>query len=348
MFRFANPEYLNLLILLLFLAVVYIYSNIKRSRKLNIYGDPELITQLMPEMSVARPKIKFWTMFLSIALICFLLARPQFGSRQETVVRSGVETIIALDVSNSMLADDVAPNRLEKSKRIVSNLVDQFKDDKLGLVIFAGEAYVQLPITSDFVSAKIFLSSISPNLISRQGTNIKDALDLSMKSFTPNEGMGKAIILITDGENHEGGAVESAKKAAENGFKVYVLGIGSHSGSPIPASDNSGGFRKDKSGNVIVTRLNEKMCQEIAVAGNGSYFYVDNSNSAEKALQKEIDKLAKKDIESTVYTEFDEQFQVIAWATLILLVIEMLISNSRNPILSRIKLFRLNNLSGKE
>lgn len=347
MFRFANPEYLNFLTILPILVAVYIFSNIRRYKNLKKYGDPVLLAQLMPDMSKARPKIKFWIMFIIIALCCFLLARPQFGSRQETVTRSGIEAIIALDISNSMLADDVAPNRLEKSKRIISNLVDQFRDDKIGLVVFAGEAYVQLPITNDFISAKVFLNSISPMLVSRQGTNIKDALTLTMKSFTPREDVGKAIILITDGENHEDGAVEAAREAAEKGYKVFVLGVGSPSGSPIPGSGD-GGFRKDKSGNVIVTRLNEKMCQEIAVAGNGSYFYVDNSNSSEKALQKEIDKLARNDIETTVYTEFDEQFQIIAWMVLILLVIELLTSNSRNPLFSRIKLFRFNNLSEKQ
>ena len=339
MFKFANPEYLYLLALVPVLVALHIFSNIRRRRKLVEYGDEELLARLMPDASVSRPNIKFWLLFASFILSCFLLARPQFGSKQETVNRKGIETVIALDISNSMLADDVTPNRLEKSKRIISNLVDQFKDDKVGLIVFAGDAFVQLPITSDFISAKVFLNAISPNLITRQGTDIKTAIELATRSFTPNEGVGKAIIVITDGENHEGGAVEAAEAAAKNGYVVYVMGVGLPSGSPIPG-DRRGEFRRDKDGNVVVTRLNEEMCRNIASAGNGAYFYVDNSNAAEKALQKEIDKLAKADIETTVYTEYDEQFAIIAWMILVILLLETFICESRNPRLKKFSLFK--------
>jgi Ca-activated chloride channel family protein len=339
MFKFANPEYLYLLALVPVLVILHLFSNIRRRRKLAEYGDETLLAQLMPDASVSRPNIKFWLLFAAYTLSCFLLARPQFGSKQETVTRKGIETVIALDISNSMLADDVAPNRLEKSKRIISNLVDQFKDDKVGLIVFAGDAFVQLPITSDFISAKVFLNTISPALITRQGTDIKTAIELATRSFTPNEGVGKAIIVITDGENHEGGAEEAAKAAAEKGYMVYVMGVGLPTGSPIPG-ERSGEFRKDKEGNVVMTRLNEEMCRKIAAAGNGAYFYVDNSNAAEKALQKEIDKLAKADVETTVYTEYDEQFAIIAWMILVLLIIEVFICESRNPRLRHFSLFK--------
>lgn len=339
MFKFANPEYLYLLALVPVLVVLHIVSNIRRHRKMTEYGDEELLSRLMPDVSSVRPNIRFWLLFSAYTLCCFLLARPQFGSKQETVTRRGIETVIALDISNSMLADDVAPNRLEKSKRIISNLVDQFKDDKVGLIVFAGDAFVQLPITNDFISAKVFLNTISPGLITRQGTDIKQAIELASRSFTPNEGVGKAIIVITDGENHEGGAVEAAQAAAEKGYMVYVLGVGLPSGSPIPG-DRKGEFRKDKDGNIVVTRLNEEMCRNIAAAGKGVYFYVDNSNAAEKALRKEMDKLAKADIETTVYTEYDEQFAIIAWMILIVLLVEILVCDSRNPRLKKFNLFK--------
>ena len=339
MFKFANPEYLYLLALVPVLVALHVFSNIRRRRKLTEYGDQELLSQLMPDASASRPNIKFWLLFAAYTLSCFLLARPQFGSKQETVTRKGIETVIALDISNSMLADDVAPNRLEKSKRIISNLVDQFKDDKIGLIVFAGDAFVQLPITSDFISAKVFLNTISPALITRQGTDIKTAIELATRSFTPNEGVGKAIIVITDGENHEGGAEEAAKAAAEKGYMVYVMGVGLPSGSPIPG-ERSGEFRKDREGNVVITRLNEEMCRKIAAAGGGAYFYVDNSNAAEKALQKEIDKLAKADVETTVYTEYDEQFAIIAWMILVILLFEIFICESRNPRLRNFSLFK--------
>lgn len=341
MFKLADPEYLYLLVLVPVLVALHVFSNIRRRKKIREYGDPQLLSQLMPDASESRPNMKFWLLFTAYAICCFLLARPQFGSKQETVTRRGIETVIALDISNSMLADDVMPSRLEKSKRIVSNLVDQFKDDKVGLIVFAGDAFVQLPITSDFISAKVFLNTISPSLISRQGTDIREAIELATRSFTPNEEVGKAIVVITDGEDNEGGAVEAAKAASEKGYLVYVMGVGSPSGSPIPG-ERSGEFRKDKSGNVVVTRLNEDMCRQIAAAGNGAYFYVDNSNAAEKALQKEIDKLAKSDVETTVYTEYDEQFDILAWMILVLLIAEIFICESVNPKLRGFRLFKMN------
>ena len=340
MFRFANPDFLYLFFLLPVLVGVYLYYNYRRRQNIRKYGDPALLKELMPTISKYRPDVKFWLTFSALALTIFMLARPQFGSKMETVKRSGVEAVIALDISNSMLAEDVTPSRLEKSKKLISRLVDTFNNDKVGMIVFAGEAFTQLPITSDYVSAKMFLESINPNLISTQGTDIGAAIRLAMKSFTPNEGVGRAIIVITDGENHEGGALEAAKEAAEKNMQVFILGVGSPDGSPIPVERGRNDFRKDKDGNVIVTRLNEQMCQEIAKAGNGMYIRVDNSNSAEKILNEEIGKMAKKDVESQVFTDFDEQFQVLAWLVLILLVVEMLILERKNPLFKNIRLFK--------
>ena len=340
MFRFGNPESLYLLAILPLLLGFYFYSNYHRVQRIKKYGDPELLKQLMPDVSSARMAWKFWLSFIAIALIVFVLARPQFGSKMETVKRSGIETVIALDISNSMLAEDVQPNRLEKSKKLVSKLVDSFTNDKVGMIVFAGQAFTQLPITSDYISAKMFLDAIDPSLIASQGTDIGGAINLAMRSFTPKEGVGRAIIIITDGENHEGGAEEAARAAAEKGMQVYVLGVGSPEGSPIPSGTRANDFRKDKEGNVIVTRLNEQMCQQIAQAGKGMYIRVDNSNSAQRLLQSEIDKLAKADVETTVFTEFDEQFMVVAWIALIVLVLELLILERKNPLFKNIRLFR--------
>ena len=340
MFRFANPDFLYLFFLLPVLVGVFLYFNHRRRQNIRKYGDPALLKELMPTVSKYRPDVKFWLTFSALALTIFMLARPQFGSKMETVKRSGVEAVIALDISNSMLAEDVTPSRLEKAKKLISRLVDTFNNDKVGMVVFAGEAFTQLPITSDYVSAKMFLESINPNLISTQGTDVGAAIRLAMKSFTPNDGVGRAIVVITDGENHEGGAIEAAKEAAEKNMQVFILGIGSPDGSPIPEERGSNHFRKDKDGNVIVTRLNEQMCQEIAKAGNGMYIRVDNSNSAEKILNEEISKLAKTDVESQVFTDFDEQFQALAWLVLILLVVEMLILERKNPLFKNIRLFK--------
>ena len=339
MFRFGEPIYLYLLLIIPLLVVFYIFTNYRRRKKLRQYGDPELMAHLMPNVSKYRPDVKFWLVTVALAMVIFMLARPQFGSKMETVKRQGVETVVALDISNSMLAQDVTPSRLEKSKKLVSRLVETFNNDKVAMIVFAGEAFTQLPITSDYISAKMFLETISPSLITTQGTDIRGAIDLAMKSFTQNEGVGRAIVLITDGENHEGGAVEAAQQAAEKGVRVFVLGVGSPDGSPIPV-EGTNDFRRDKDGNVVVTKLNEQMCQEIAKAGNGMYVRVDNTNNAERALNAEINKLAKADVETQVYTEFDEQFDVLAWLALILLAVDVMLLNRKNPLFKNVKLFK--------
>ena len=339
MFRFEEPTYLYLLLLLPFLEAFYLYSNYRRRKAIRKFGDPVLMAQLMPDVSKYRPDVKFWLVFAAIGLFAVLLARPQFGSKLETVKRQGVEVMIALDISNSMLAQDVQPSRLEKAKRLVAQLVDKMENDKVGMIVFAGDAFTQLPITSDYISAKMFLESINPSLISKQGTAIGAAINLATRSFTPQEGVGRAVIVITDGENHEGGAVEAAKAAAEKGIQVSVLGVGMPDGAPIPV-EGTNDFRRDRDGNVVVTRLNEQMCQEIAQAGDGIYVRVDNSNAAQKVIAQEINKMAKADVETQVYTEFNEQFQAVAWIILLLLLAEMLILERKNPLFRNIHLFK--------
>lgn len=338
MFRFEEPAYLYLLLLLPLLVAFYLYSNYRRRKAIRKFGDPILMAQLMPDVSKYRPDVKFWLVFAAIGLFTVLLARPQFGSKLETVKRQGVEVMIALDISNSLLAQDVQPSRLQKAKRLVAQLVDKMQNDKVGMIVFAGDAFTQLPITSDYISAKMFLESIDPSLISKQGTAIGAAINLAARSFTPQEGVGRTVIVITDGENHEGGAVEAAKAAAEKGIQVNVLGVGMPEGAPIPI-EGTNDYRRDREGNVIVTRLNEHMCQEIAQAGNGIYVRVDNTNGAQKAISQEISKMAKADVETQVYTEFNEQFQAVAWIILLLLLAEMLILERKNPLFRNIHLF---------
>ena len=338
MFRFEEPTYLYLLLLLPVLVVFYTYTNYRRRKAIREFGDPELMASLMPDVSKRRPDIKFTLILLSVALFAVLLARPQFGSKLETVKRQGVEVIIALDISNSMLAQDIQPSRLEKAKRLISQLVDKMEQDKVGLIVFAGDAFTQLPITSDYISAKMFLESINPDLITRQGTDIGAALTLANRSFTPQEGVGRTIILITDGENHEGGVEQAIKTLTDKDIQINVLGIGSPEGSPIPV-ENSRDFRRDKDGNIVVTKLNEQMCQELAKAGNGVYVRVDNTNTAQRAIQQAIDKLAKADIETQVYSDYNDQFQAVAWVLLLLLIIELLIMERQNPLFNRIHLF---------
>lgn len=340
MFRFADPTYLYLLIILPFIAAFYLYSNLKRRKAIKKFGDPELMAQLMPDVSKYRPDVKFWLVFSALALTIVLMARPQFGTKAEKVKRSGVEVIIALDISNSMMAEDITPSRLQKAKMVVSKLVDELDQDKVGMIVFAGDAFTQLPITSDYVSAKMFLETTTPELITRQGTAIGAAVDLAARSFTPQKGVGKAIVLITDGENHEEGALEAVKAAEKKGIVVHVLGVGSLDGSPIPVAGSSN-FRKDRQGNVIITKLNEGMCKELSAAGKGIYARVDNTNSAQKALISAIDDMAKSDMESSVYSDYDEQFQGVAWIILLLLIVDLLLLERKNPLFKNIKLFKI-------
>ena len=338
MFRFEDPTYLYLLILLPVLIAIRMLGLRKRKKQLAKFGDPALLKHLMPDVSRTRREVKFWLMFAIVALLIIMLARPQMGTKINQEQRNGIEVIIALDISNSMKAEDVAPSRMGKSKMLIENLVDNFTNDKIGLVVFAGDAFVQLPITSDYVSAKMFLQSIDPSLIAIQGTNLAEAIELSAKSFTKQENIGRAIIVITDGEDHEGGATEAAEKAKKSGMPVFVLGVGTPKGSLVP--DGNGGYMKDKSGQEVMSALNEDMCKQIAKAGGGAYIHVDNNNIAQQQLDNEISKIQKGEILNVVYSEYDEQFQAVGILIIIMLVIESVILESKNPLLNRIKLFK--------
>ena len=266
MYRFENPEYLWLLLVVLLLGIIRFVTYYNQKKRLRKFGDPELLHQLMPDVSRWRPLVKFLLLELALVMLIIMVARPQQANGVSQDKRQGIEAIIALDVSNSMLARDVSPNRLDRAKMMVENLIEDFTDSKVGLIVFAGDAFVQLPITSDYVSAKMFLSSIDPSMIANQGTDIAAAINMASHSFTQQEHVGKAIIVITDGEDHEGGAMEAAKDAHEKGLNIYMLGIGSTKGEPIP-DPQTGNFMTDNQGNMVMSRLNEQMCREIAQAG---------------------------------------------------------------------------------
>ena len=338
MFRFEDPIYLWLLVLIPVLALIRFISYRNQKRKLRKFGDPKLLKELMPDVSRFRPSVKFWILLAALALLIIMLARPQMGTKISQEKRTGIETIIALDISNSMLAEDIVPSRLDRSKMMVENLVDHFTNDKIGLIVFAGDAFVQLPITSDYVSAKMFLSSIDPSMMATQGTDIAAAINMGMNSFTQEEGIGKAIIVITDGEDHEGGALEAAEAAKKKGMRVYVLGVGSSQGAPIPIP-GTGNYMKDNTGNTVMSALNEDMCKQVAAAGGGVYIHVENNSAAQQQLDNELDKLSKKETSTTVYSDYDEQFQSFGILALLLLIIEICILDRRNPLLKKLSLF---------
>lgn len=320
--------------------VVYVVHTKRKRRQLVEFGDPELLAHLMPDASKSRPIWKFCLLMVALVLLIVAAARPQFGQKEKTIKRQGIEVMVALDISNSMLAEDVAPNRLDRAKQMLSKMMDNMVDDKVGLVVFAGEAFTQLPITCDYVSAKMFLNTTSPALIQSQGTAIGAALRTAIASFGTTESeAGRAIVLITDGENHEDDAVAMAKQAYERGIQVFVIGIGKPEGSPIPMV-GSNDYMKDRNGQVVVSRLNEEMCQQIAAAGHGVYVRCDNTNTAMRALQNELNELATAELETTVYADYNEQYQSFVLVALLFLVIEFFIMMRKNHRLARMDLFK--------
>ncbi|KAA6302137.1 MAG: hypothetical protein EZS26_001738 [Candidatus Ordinivivax streblomastigis] len=336
MFRFEHSTCLYLLLILPLLLALFLYYMYRKKSALKRFGDMQLLRPLMPDLALKKQYFKFWILLLCAGLFIIVIAGPQFGSKLETVKKQGIEVMVCLDVSNSMLSNDISPTRLAKAKQILSRLVDNLQNDKIGLIVFAGDAFIQLPITSDYVSAKMFLSSISPAMVPTQGTAIGSAIHLAMKSFSPSETSEKTIILITDAEDHEDNAVGASEEAAKQEITVNVLGIGSLEGRPIPTSN---GYMKDKDGNIVLTKLNEKIAQEIAIAGKGLYARTDNTNSALKALQKELDKKTKSEVESKVYSSYDEKYFIPAWILLFILIGEFFIMERKNRVLSKIKLF---------
>ncbi len=337
MFRFANPTYLYLLILIPVLILLYVMIRRKMAKDMLKFGEAALMSQLTPDVSSLRKNLKFGLMMLALGLLIVLMARPQYGMRNEEVKRTGIEVIIAVDVSNSMLCEDIKPNRLEKSKMIVSKLIDQFDEDRVGLVAFAGTAITLLPVTSDYVSAKMFLGQLSPSTISVQGTNIADAITKASNGFSAKKSVGHALILITDAEDNEQGAVEAARIAKENGVRIFVLSVGTPEGGAIPMGN--GEYKTDRSGNTVITKLDEQVGKEIAQAGNGVYIHVDQTNHAQAVLESEIAKMQKEDFASAVYSQYDEQFVAVAILLLLALVADVCIMEKKNPLFKNFKLF---------
>jgi len=341
LFRFANPDFLYLLLLLPVLIIFWIINEVRRKKALKRFGDPGLVRKLMPELSGTRPWLKFILQLVAVTSAIIILARPQFGSKLEEVKKQGVEVIIALDVSNSMLAGDIQPDRLTRAKQALTRLIDNLENDKIGLIVFAGDAYTQIPITTDYISAKMFLSSIRPDMVPKQGTAIGAAIDLGMRSFSPGEGKSKAMIIITDGENHEDEPVAKASEASEKGIIIHTIGIGSAEGVPIPVMVNGRkDYLKDNEGNTVITRLDEEILKKIAVSTGGNYVRASNTNIGLEEIFGEIRKMKTEELESTMYTEYNDQFQIFAVIVLLFLFADFMIMDRKNRRLANIRLFR--------
>ena len=334
MLRYEHIEYLNLLfgvpILIIF---IILYSRWKKNA-LSRFGDVNLISNLLESYSLQRSKIKNTFTILIFTSLIIGISNPQIGTKMEEVKREGVDLMIAIDLSNSMMAEDIKPNRLERARQAISKLISKLEGDRIGLIVFAGEAYVQLPITTDYSAAKLFLSNINTKVIPTQGTKIGKAINLSLQSFDMENGQNKAIIIITDGENHDKEAIEFAEKAKKSGIFVHTLGMGLSKGGPIPIYNNGIqiGFRKDKDGQTIVSKLNEQLLIEIAKAGKGTYVRANNSSSGLSTLFTEINKMEKKEIGTMIFTEYKDRFQFFIALALFFLILDLIILEKKNKL----------------
>ncbi len=327
MLYFANPQYFWLLLLVPLVPVLYGILRALRLKRIRAFGDESLVRSLMPSWSGAKGWVR--VILWSLAFMCFVLglARPQMGAKLKEHEAKGAEIMICLDVSNSMLARDYSPSRLDRAKLAISRVVDRLQGDRIGLIIFAGSSFVQLPITTDYVSAKMFLGNIDTGSVPVQGTAIGDAILTAAKSFSAQSEKSRAIIIITDGENHEDDAVEAARQAASLGIKVYTIGVGSLRGEPIPMN---GELLKDSQGNIVVTRLDENTLRQIASEGGGAYVHAGNEEFGLTPIIEDIKKMEEEKYNSIIFEDFDEQFMYFFAAALALLVIEMLIGQRRH------------------
>lgn len=340
MFRFAHPELLYLLIVIPLLIVFFVVMRNKKKKAIAEFGNPELLKPLMPLLSFKRGTWKFVMLMIALLFVIVGVAGPQFGSKLQQVKKKGVELMIALDVSNSMLAQDIKPSRLEKAKMAISRMVEKLNNDKVGLIVFAGDAYVQLPITTDYSSAKLFLSSINTDMMPVQGTAIGAAIDLAARSFTPETETSKAIIVITDGENHQDDAVAAAKAAHEKGITIHAIGMGLEQGAPIPEKGNPGQFRKDGQGNVVVSKLDEETLRQIAKAGEGLYVRASNTDVGLGQLLDEVNRMEKSMLEERVFSDYAEKYQYFLLAGLFFVFVEFMILGRRNKHFMKINIFK--------
>jgi Ca-activated chloride channel family protein len=341
MFRFEHIYLLWALLTLPAIVLIYLIQLKRKSKNLLTFAEHNLLVKIIPSRSKTKPFLKMTLLCIGIALIVIAIANPQIGSRLEEIKREGVDIMICIDVSNSMKAEDLKPNRLQHAKQSIVRLIDYLKDDRIGIIVFGGEAYVQLPITTDYNAAKLFLTQIDFGIVPIQGTAIGSAIDLSLKSFDKKSSTKKSVIVISDGENHEDDAVKIAEQAAEQGITVNTIGLGSPEGTPIPeySGSKNTGFKKDNEGNTVITKLNETMMQEIALAGKGVYARDNNTSTALSAVFNQINSMEKNQFGSKVFTDYESRFQYFITGAILFLLAELIITNKRSKWWDDLNLF---------
>ena len=327
MLIFARYQYLYLLLLVPLIPVLFAIGQMLRRKRLERFASRECAEALMPSYSKAKAWLK--VVFFTLGFFFFVLglARPQIGAKLSQRQTRGCEIMICLDVSNSMLAQDYSPSRLDRAKLAISSLVDKLHDDRIGLIVFAGASFVQLPITTDYVSAKMFLSSIDTGSVPVQGTDLADALRTAARSFSAQSEKSRVIILITDGENHEENALEAAKEVADMGIRIYTIGVGSSKGQPIPMG---GQLLEDKDGNIVVTKLNEDILKQIARSGNGGYVHAGNEEFGLNPIIDDIRTIESEEFSSVVFEEYDEQYMYFFAIALFFFTLDLLIGERKS------------------
>lgn len=336
MLRFANTEYLYLLLLVPLMAVVFYLVAARRKRVLARFGSESAIARLMPDRSSAKLSLKFWLFQLAFVMMVLAVARPQKGSKLREVEREGVEIMIAMDVSNSMLATDLSPNRLERTKYAVGRVIEGLDEERVGVIIFAGDAYVQLPLTSDMLTAKNFVERISTNQVTKQGTALGAAISLSSSAFSSASEGSRVVVLVSDGENHEDDALQAAQLAAEQGITIYTIGVGSPEGAPIPIE---GDYIRDEKGEMVVSKLDEQTLQQVAALTGGAYVRATNASVGFEEIIDLVNKTEKAKLSIEIFEEYNEMYHIPLIASLVLLLLEFVVLPRRNRVLSRWNLF---------
>jgi Ca-activated chloride channel family protein len=350
MIRFVHTEYLYALVLLPVLMGAFWWFGRLRSRAASAFGGATILARLSKEAGRAKRPVKFALLLTAIAFLLIGLANPQIGTRLQEVKQEGVDIMIALDVSLSMKAEDIKPNRLEKAKFEIRNLIGRLAGDRIGLIVFAGEAYTQFPLTTDYSAANLFLDVVDVDVAPVPGTSIGAAIARATESFDLKESATRVVVIITDGENTEGDAFEAAEEAAGKHVLLYTIGLGSPAGSPIPVVNSAGqqtDFKRDRSGNVVVTKLDEASLEKIAAIGNGKYFRGTNAQDELDEIYKNINALQKKEFGVKQFTDYEDRFQYFLFPAFLCLLAEVLVTENRVRWLARWNPLRRRGVEGE-